>query len=240
MTENYYEKALDAARTELTELLRQNEEIEKRIARLRQTIASLSALREESEVAEDIDDQVRIPGAVDAFARDIARTRDMVYGRTIGFSDAVREVLKAGGGYMTPAQVKDGLIRMGIDLEAKYSNPLAVIHTTLKRWEASGEVSVAQIGDKTSYKLAPKRRGLVAPRLSPPEEEKGKIRAPLPTPRINIPTAKTEETDNSRVLRPRIQVPPPLRPEEKGKPLSPLVREGLRRVIEKTDEEKKK
>lgn len=220
MTENYYHKALETARTELTELLRQNEEIEKRIARLRQTIASLSALSEEGEVPVE-DDKVRIPGALDLFAREASAAAQSIYGRTIGFSDAVREVLKAGGNFMTPVQVKDGLIRMGIDLESKYSNPLAVIHTTLKRLEANGEVSVAVLGDKTSYKLAPKRRLVVPPltrnRVNEQLEEKGKIVAPLPPRRLSPPPLKPAEADSGRVIAPRIKVPPPLTPEQKKK-----------------------
>jgi hypothetical protein len=45
--ENHYKKALEAAQKEMTDLLPQHTAIEKRIAMLRQTIATLTALSED-------------------------------------------------------------------------------------------------------------------------------------------------------------------------------------------------
>jgi hypothetical protein len=137
MTDNDYKKALDTARAEMAELIIKKAEIEKRMARLKQTIASLSAMSEEDE---DEDIRLYIPSDIEraqrAAAAGIAR---MMAGRTIGLTDAVREVLKAADGWQYPTEVRDGLERMGIDT-ASYSNILASIHTILKRLAAKDEV----------------------------------------------------------------------------------------------------
>jgi citrate synthase len=192
MNDDYYKKALDAARSELQELLRQKDETEKRIARLRQTVASLSALYEESENTEDTDDKVRIPGTMDAIARQVATATQAMYGRTIGFSDALREVLKANGGYMTPLEVRDGLIRMGIDLHSKYANPVAVIHTTLKRLEENKEIQVSFTeSGKTGYRW---RTSATLP--------------PLPVP-STMKNLAGKEVNKGGLSNTQIPVPPP-------------------------------
>ena len=57
----------------------------------------------------------------------------------LGLTDACRSVLRAKYGGLTPVEVKAGLQTMGLDLAA-YSNPLASIHSVLKRLARSGEV----------------------------------------------------------------------------------------------------
>lgn len=127
-------------------MLRQRDEIEKRIAQLKQTIMSLSALSEptkEPYPEEDAkDDTIYIPNAFDLAARSAARAvAAMVHSRrAIGFSDLVREVLKATGEPMSALDVRAGIINMGVDVDSKYTNALAVIHTTLRRLFEGGEV----------------------------------------------------------------------------------------------------
>jgi len=140
MTENY-KKAFADAQVELDQLLHLKDKTEKRIAQLRQFIASTIALNREDAPEDEADDTVHIPSPMQLAARQAAQGMAAFVGRTMGFTDAVREVLKASGGWMTPTHVKNGLIRMGIDLDAKYSNPLAVIHTTLKRLDDNEEVA---------------------------------------------------------------------------------------------------
>jgi hypothetical protein len=50
----------------------------------------------------------------------------------IGLTEAVRIVLRANGGWMTPQQIRDQIRKLGIDL-SRYQNPLASIHTILDR-----------------------------------------------------------------------------------------------------------
>ena len=49
-----------------------------------------------------------------------------------GFTDAIRTVLRASVEALTPRQVRDQLVASGFPL-SEYSNPLASIHTVLKR-----------------------------------------------------------------------------------------------------------
>lgn len=169
MSNDDYRKALDTASKELQKLLRQKDEIEKRIAKLRQTVASLAALSKDDS---EEDDKVYIPGALDkAAGYAVATIAAGIVGRTIGFTDAVREVLKASGERMTPPEVKDGLLRMGVNLDAKYSNPLAVIHTTLGRLVDNGEVIIVPKGGKRAFRWKPAQ---AYPRYNPPKSDKDK------------------------------------------------------------------
>ena len=56
-----------------------------------------------------------------------------------GLTDACRMVLKSAGHPLTAAEVKVHLEGIGFDA-SKYANPLACIHTVLKRLCRSGEV----------------------------------------------------------------------------------------------------
>jgi hypothetical protein len=56
-----------------------------------------------------------------------------------GLTDACKTSLRCGGVPMTPLEVRDRLVSTGFDLN-KYSNPVAAIHTVLKRLTASGHV----------------------------------------------------------------------------------------------------
>ena len=56
----------------------------------------------------------------------------------MGLTDAVRLALRAGVP-MTPIDVRDRLLAIGVDLST-YSSELAVIHTVLKRLNEAGEI----------------------------------------------------------------------------------------------------
>lgn len=134
MDKNPYKEALSVAQSELIELNRQREELDQRIARLRETVFSLSQLVRETSDLEELSDE------------DSAHiTSD------IGFTDSIREVLKAGGTWMTPIHVRDGLLRTGYPLDT-YTNPLASIHTVLKRLVNRGEIEVFNADEATFYR----------------------------------------------------------------------------------------
>jgi hypothetical protein len=68
-----------------------------------------------------------------------------------GLTDACRTVLRNAGAPMTPSEVRDRLQGIGYDL-ASYSNPLAAIHTTLKRLAEAEELRTASVqGGKPGY-----------------------------------------------------------------------------------------
>jgi len=109
-----YRRALEAALAEYDRLKTQREVVETRLAQLRHTIASLAALC--GVTGEDRPAQL-----------------------AMGFTDACRSVLRASPGAITATVVQERLQVSGFDV-TRYSNPLASIHTILKRLVASGEV----------------------------------------------------------------------------------------------------
>jgi hypothetical protein len=56
-----------------------------------------------------------------------------------GLTDACRLVLKNAAAPLTPTEVRDRLASIGFDL-SRHSNPLASIHTVLKRLNRAGEL----------------------------------------------------------------------------------------------------
>ena len=56
-----------------------------------------------------------------------------------GLTDACRLVLRNADAPLTALEIRDRLKTIGVDLD-KYSNPLASIHTVLKRMHESGEL----------------------------------------------------------------------------------------------------
>lgn len=56
----------------------------------------------------------------------------------LGLTDACRMILRRGD-LMTPVEVRDRLLAIGVDV-SKYANDLAAVHTILKRLSVSGEL----------------------------------------------------------------------------------------------------
>jgi hypothetical protein len=56
----------------------------------------------------------------------------------LGLTDACRMILR-NGHPMTPVEVRDRLLAIGIDV-SKYANDLAAVHTILKRLQCAGEL----------------------------------------------------------------------------------------------------
>jgi hypothetical protein len=73
-----------------------------------------------------------------------------------GLANACREVLKSYFTFMQPLEVRDRLIQRGFDL-SRYSNPVAAIHTVLKRFVEKGEAEPQSKGAKTLYRFKPVR-----------------------------------------------------------------------------------
>ena len=66
----------------------------------------------------------------------------------LGLTDACRMVLRSGQP-MTPIEVRDRLLAIGIDV-SKYANDLAAVHTILKRLNSSGELRFIPRGPSKS------------------------------------------------------------------------------------------
>jgi hypothetical protein len=108
-----YAQALNAARRELDALLRERDQIETRIARVRHTVAALSALCDEPTPVE------------------------------LGLTDAIRTVLRGSVEALAPTDVKERLDVLGFDLSS-HANPLASVHTVLKRLVHAGEAETTE------------------------------------------------------------------------------------------------
>jgi hypothetical protein len=80
----------------------------------------------------------------------------------LGLTDACRMVLRNAGAPMTPTAIRDRLQAVGLDL-TRYANPLAAIHTVLKRLVEAGEVHAedAEEANRTVYQGLALRYGRV-------------------------------------------------------------------------------
>ena len=135
-TSNPYVANFQETEKQLKELIAQREGLDKQIAKLTQLAVSLAALVEDE-------------------APELAQSEFMqsVMMADIGFTDAVRKVLRERDKYMTPVEVRDALEGSGFPL-SDYTSPLASIHKILGRLEDSGEAkpSVSVTTGKTGYR----------------------------------------------------------------------------------------
>jgi hypothetical protein len=71
-----------------------------------------------------------------------------------GITDAIRTVLfRKYPGWMTPMQVRDGLILLKLRLPE--TNPMASVHTILKRLKRRGEIEGAIRQGEVAYRWSP-------------------------------------------------------------------------------------
>ena len=84
----------------------------------------------------------------------------------LGVTDAVRLALRSGVP-MTPTDVRDRLLAIGVDLSI-YSSELAVIHTVLRRLNEAGEIRLIPRPDKKHAYLwaAPPRALALGPEIA--------------------------------------------------------------------------
>jgi hypothetical protein len=121
MGSNTFEIALQEAKESLREAYEQRLAIEERILSLKQTVEGLTALC--NPAPEEV---------VQANKGNITTTFKLSY--------LIRQVFADSEEYMlTPTEVRDALVRMGLDL-SRYKQPLVPIHNTLKRLEKQGEL----------------------------------------------------------------------------------------------------
>lgn len=131
-----YRKAYEAAKRELIDLLSQQQWIEKRLVKVRQSINTLAAMCEDEGIDFDPSDEA------DALLEHSTLTEE------------IRSILQAHyPGWFRPAMVKRELERLGHDL-SEYTNPQATTHMILKRLAESKDVEedVDESGKKTYRK----------------------------------------------------------------------------------------
>jgi hypothetical protein len=140
-----YRKAFDDAVKELGGLLEEREGIEARAHQLDTRIFTLKEL---------------IEGLAIMCEVDVAKTHPYLFTENLqptpGFTNAVRQVVQSGKFFRAPVDIRDELQRRGFKLE-KYKNPLASIHTILKRLYEQGEIDAVVEEKKFLYGMMPDR-----------------------------------------------------------------------------------
>lgn len=129
MNAHDYKEMAVKIKAELESLEVQQEEIERRIARLKQSLIGLVPLSEphpDSPIA----DEIR------AFREEIA---------DITLTDAVRQIFQAAKNPLSPTDAKQQLLNMGRDLSGQ-KNVMASIHSLLKRLVESQEIETKDGG----------------------------------------------------------------------------------------------
>jgi hypothetical protein len=96
----------------------------------------------------------------------------------LGLTDACRLVLR-GGLPMTPVEVRDRLLQIGVDLTV-YVNDLSAIHTVLKRLNEAGEIRlIPRPAGKSAYLWeVPTSALAIGPEVAQFMRESGHLRAP--------------------------------------------------------------
>ena len=169
MNDDLYKQSFDTAINELSELVKElndlddrRETVSERILKVRRGVIALSPL-----IGED--------------PKNIERKFPELFPNVIppdtGLTEAVRKILMSSAQPLTPTGVRSELEKAKFDLN-KYKNPLASIHTTLKRLAETDGFQVVNNDSVTRYwrVLRLKRRLTPLGQLIPVIES----RAPLP------------------------------------------------------------
>jgi hypothetical protein len=112
VTQSTYRQTLKAARRDLETLYRQREELERKIARLRQTVISLGALTKETPLLEKQKHRFK---------------------ENESLTEAVMNVIQASEIPLHPKTIQERLEELGYDIGS--SNPLASIWSVVRRLE---------------------------------------------------------------------------------------------------------
>jgi hypothetical protein len=142
-----YKAALDAAHTEIGELLQQRAKLDDRLNQLKTTVDALSTLLKTSpQIDGGFSNAYGVLAGIEGLMAPGAGAGDM------GISDAIRQLLIESKAPLTPPEIRNYLSDKGFDFNA-YANPLAVIHNTLKRLNKQGEIAgiAGAAGQVTSY-----------------------------------------------------------------------------------------
>ncbi|HXC73036.1 MAG TPA: hypothetical protein VN644_23810 [Pyrinomonadaceae bacterium] len=143
-----YKQALFAARMEKSELNRQLKELDNQRAELNKRISSLT---------DTISGLALLSGEKPLPPPDIVAA----HVKGLGLADACRVILTVRDRFSTPIVVRDMLEHVKYDF-GDQANPLASIHSILKRFVDSGEAETLDINGKTGYRLKDPDKELMA------------------------------------------------------------------------------
>jgi hypothetical protein len=143
MKDDFYKEALNSAIEELSLLTRERDELnlrieflDERLDKLRQVVLGLSHIAD-FDIQKIKDENPNLfPEYIDP---------------RLGVTEAVRKVLQDAGTFMTPTDIRDGVLRVSNAIHG-HKNPMATIHTVLRRLIESDEVGMfVDQDEKTTY-----------------------------------------------------------------------------------------
>src|SRR5438045_3861677 len=140
MNEHIHKKSLSAALQEISNLIKERDQLESHVERLNKQIGDLTQAVEALGPLCDVDVKKEYPDLFwDAVEPEI------------GLTDAVRKIMSTRPieGYSAVA-LRDKLTESGFDMD-KYTNPMANIHTILKRLVRSSAVNTLDDEGRTYY-----------------------------------------------------------------------------------------
>jgi hypothetical protein len=122
MARDTYKQAYAAAKLDLLERLQKRDALDQQIRKLKQTVKALGELC--GAPAEELDKLLLVEGfAIDAKP---------------GFTDAIRRLFRIHQTALSPTEIRDNLVKMGIGVNQV--NLLSSIHTVLRRMAEAGEI----------------------------------------------------------------------------------------------------
>jgi hypothetical protein len=124
MTTQDYRKQLEQARQALAQAVRKRDDWQLEILRLQQIVNALAVSADSAEIQER------------------ANAEWQVY---IELAQAIEALVNNSTSPLTPIQVRDHLLFYGYNI-GRYSNPMAMIHQTLKRLATDGRIRMLRGG----------------------------------------------------------------------------------------------
>ena len=122
MARDTYKQAYAAAKMDLLRRLQKRDDLDQQIRKLKQTVKALGELC--GAPAEELDKLLLVEGfAIDAKP---------------GFTDAIRRLFRIRQTALSPTDIRDDLLKMGIGVGQV--NLLSSIHTVLRRMAEAGEI----------------------------------------------------------------------------------------------------
>ncbi|HZU32317.1 MAG TPA: hypothetical protein VFB79_14465 [Candidatus Angelobacter sp.] len=122
MVRDAYSQAYETAKLDLLKQLQKRDKLDQQIHKLRQTLKALGELC--GAPPEEIDKLLLVEGfAIESH---------------IGFTDAIRRLFRIHQKALSPTEIRDDLLKIGIGKEQV--NLLSSIHTVLRRMAESGEI----------------------------------------------------------------------------------------------------
>jgi hypothetical protein len=122
MARDTYKQAYETAKLDLLQQLQKRDQLDQKIRKLKQTV---KALGEQCGAPPDEIDKLLM---IEGFTMD----------SPVGFTDAIRRLFRIHKTPLSPTEIRDDLLKMGIGVDQV--NLLSSIHTVLRRMVEAGEI----------------------------------------------------------------------------------------------------